>query len=87
MTRTFQMMLGIAALLCSATYAFRTLVEAGLSVAGDADPGGSCVATGLNVAGYNAAPRGDWDKPPCERANYRREIARHGEPQIGGTGI
>lgn len=33
------------------------------------------------------APQGDWAKPAWERANYASEIAKHGEPQMGGTGI
>ena len=33
------------------------------------------------------APQGDWAKQPWERANYASEIAKHGEPQMGGTGI
>ncbi len=33
------------------------------------------------------APQGDWAKPAWERANYAGEIAKHGEPQMGGTGI
>lgn len=74
MTRFLQTMLGLAALLCSATYAFRTFVEAGLACA-------------KMQSQPQRAPQGDWAKPAHERANYRREIAKHGEPQYGGTGI